>query len=446
MVRKRGMGQSMDSGQESVIQGICDALEEMKHFVKSKSVNYKCHIISPETLQELFSVSGKIRDVLEMLNISSEIFCSIHEKIEELTLHYDLYRVSLLFDEELIPLLDSCIKDLEERYLPQNRDKKRNIRVKYVDFYGGFKPEEHWTYKILEKKYHVILSESPDYLFFSCFGSSYLQYNCIRIFISNEAVYPNLNLYDYAVTYADFKITDRLLPNRDAFEELRIRKQAEDRPTADKILNSKTEFCNFVYSNGYGDPFREQLFRAVNQYKEVLSGGKYLNNIGHTVEDLQEFQSRFKFSIACENSWYRGYTTEKIVNAFNAGTIPIYWGNPDISSMINPQAIINCHEFPNLESVVEEIKRLDEDDEAYKEKLMTPILLREDMVEEYLQEREDFIYHIIEQPYMDAFRRNRCLRGQWYNDWFCHVLRYDNEWFSPEKGYFVKKGCYGTDI
>ena len=374
-----------------------------------------------------------------MINISSDIFRAIHEKIEEHTLHYDLYRASLLFDEELIPLLDSCIEDLNERYLPQDGNRKRDIRVKYVDFYAEFKPEEHWLYKVLEKKYNVIFSDSPDYLFFSCFGSTYLQYNCIRIFISNEAVYPNLNLYDYAVTYADFKITDRLLPNRDAFEELKSRQLAEDWQEAEKLLNSKKDFCNFVYSNGFGDPFREQLFLAVGQYKKVLSGGKFLNNIGHVVEDLQSFQSRFKFTIACENSWYRGYTTEKIINAFNAGTIPVYWGNPNISSVINPQAIVNCHDYPDLESVVEEIRRLDEDDEAYKKKLMAPILQQKNMVEDYLQERADFVYHIIDQPYATAFRRNLGLRGQYYNDWFCYVLGYDNEWFTPEKGYFVKK-------
>lgn len=43
---------------------------------------------------------------------------------------------------------------------------KRTIKVKYVDFYGDFDPCEHWVYKVLEKRYHVVFSESPDYLFF----------------------------------------------------------------------------------------------------------------------------------------------------------------------------------------------------------------------------------------------------------------------------------------
>lgn len=43
----------MDNGQVSIVQGVCGALEEMKHFIRMNAVKYRCHIISPETLQEL---------------------------------------------------------------------------------------------------------------------------------------------------------------------------------------------------------------------------------------------------------------------------------------------------------------------------------------------------------------------------------------------------------
>lgn len=260
-----------------------------------------------------------------------------------------------------MPLLEECILELESTVQTRGwgRD-KRTIKTQYTDFYPKFEPEKHWLYKLLAGKYNVVFSERPDYLFFSCFGTQYLKYDCIRIFISNEAVYPNFNLYDYAVTYADFMVTDRLLPNRDAFEYLKKKQIARDREEAGIILKGKTEFCNFVY-----------------------------------------------------------------------------WGNPDITSLINPEAIINCHDYPDIQSVVEEIRRLDMDDEAYMEKLMQPVLRNENMVKEYLKEREQFICAIIDQPYAKAFRRNRGLRGQWYNDWFCSALGYPNEWFTKEKGYFT---------
>ena len=50
-----------------------------------------------------------------------------------------------------------------------------------------------------------------------------------------------------------------------------------------------------------------------------------MNNIGGAVSDKFAFQQKHKFSIAFENTSYCGYCTEKIVEAFVAGTIPIYW-------------------------------------------------------------------------------------------------------------------------
>lgn len=420
-----------------LVQNLCKALGDMESFVKAKMSGFKCHSVSKDDMRDIYVICQQLKKAVDALELTDKAFCALYKSVEKQFYGFDLYKVSVFLEEEILPLIAACEQEWKVNYLQVNT-RKRDIKIKYVDFYGGFKPEEHWLYKVLEKRYNVILSETPDYLFFSCFGASYLLYKCVRVFISNEAVYPNLNLYDYAVTYSDFKITDRLLPNRDAFENLKHMQLARDMEAAEKLFSGKSGFCNFVYSNGYADPFREELFHALSRYKKVLAGGRFLNNIGYNVENLEEFQGKCKFSIACENSYYRGYTTEKLINALNAGTIPIYWGNPDISDIINPKAIINCHDYPDLESIVEEVRRLDCDDTAYKQKLMEPILTDSNMVKNYLQEREEFIYHIIEQPYAQVFRRNRGLRGQWYNDWLCHIKGYPNEWFTPEKGLFVK--------
>lgn len=423
----------------AALKDVYDAVDGIHEIVKKDIVKYSCHAIKKDHVQDIFKVLSSVKIILQSINIESKAFEQIYAAVSEMLVSYDLCRVSERFEEELLPLFDELLCELEYALNPTVPNGKRTIKVKYVDFYPEFEPTEHWLYKLLTKKYNVVFSDNPDYLFFSCFGCYYLQYDCIRIFISNEAVYPNLNLYDYAVTYADFAITDRLLPNRDAFEDLKRKRIAENKDEARKLLKDKTEFCNFVYSNEYGDPFREELFGALNRYRPILSGGRFLNNIGYLVEDKAAFQSKFKFSIACENSFYKGYTTEKIIDAFNAGTIPIYWGNPDVADWINPKAMINCHEYPDLQSVVEEVKRLNEDEDAYLEKLTQPILRDDSFIENYLAEREKFIYAIIDQPYAKAYRRNRCLRGQYYNDWFCNALGFPNEWFSEEKGYFVKK-------
>ena len=427
-----------ENGLFQIIQEIKNAMEQVREISKTKVVNYQCHNISKNDMEVIYSIFSKIKYAFDKLNIKNGAVEKMNITIETLVSDYDVYEVSQFFEEEILQLIDSGIEELDKYCYSQNDNNKRSIRIKYADFYPSFEPKEHWLYKLLSKRYNVIFSDTPDFLFFSCFGNTYLTYNCVRIFISNEAVYPNLNLYDYAITYSDFAITDRLLPNQDAFEDLKYLYLAESLQEAEGLIASKEEFCNYVYSNGDGDPFRQELFKAISGYKKVLSGGAFLNNIGYKVDDLESFQKKFKFSIACENSYYTGYTTEKIINAFNARTIPIYWGNPDISDIINTKAMINCHDYPDMESLIEEIRRLDNDDEAYLQKLMEPILVDENMVTKYLQEREAFIYNIIDQPYTKAFRRNRGLRGQWYNDWFCYELGYENEWFTPEKGYFVR--------
>ncbi len=424
---------------KEIITEVISAIEGIKECVKEDISKNKCHMISRARVEDFYIVLEKIRTIIVRMKWNNESFNNAYNRVVELLEDYDLCAVSIAFENEMIGLLDETIKEFFLLKEGKQDCEKATIKIKYIDFYPEFIPQEHWLYKLLVNKYNVVFSETPDYLFFSCFGNRYLQYNCIRIFVSNEAVYPNLNLCDYAVTYADFSVSDRLLPNQDAFEDLKYKRLANDRDEAELIYEEKKFFCNFVYSNGMGDPYRTELYKKISDYKIVASGGKYLNNLGYRVDNLLEFQSNYKFTIACENSCYKGYTTEKLINAINAKTIPIYWGNEDISHIINSKAIINCHEYTSIEEVVNEIIRLDNDKEAYLDKMMQPLFVDDDMPEKYLQKREQFIYNIIDQPYAEAFRRNRGLRGQWYNDWFCYLLGYPNEWFSEDKNYFVKK-------
>ena len=46
------------------------------------------------------------------------------------------------------------------------------------------------------------------------------------------------------------------------------------------------------------------------------------------------------FSVAMENARSPGYFTEKILDCFATGTVPIYYGAPDIGDFFNPDGII----------------------------------------------------------------------------------------------------------
>lgn len=126
--------------------------------------------------------------------------------------------------------------------------------------------------------------------------------------------------------------------------------------------------------------YRIQLFSRLSEYKKINSIGKHLNNTPCSVPRESDdwlkgsilLKNPYKFSFACENAWYRGYSTEKIITSFLARSIPIYWGNPLIEEDYNPRAFINCHRYSSLDEVVAEIKRIDEDDESWLAMMAEP--------------------------------------------------------------------------
>ena len=68
-------------------------------------------------------------------------------------------------------------------------------------------------------------------------------------------------------------------------------------------------------------------------------GGRYRNNVGKIINKIK-FLSSYKFSIAMENTEGDGYVSEKIIDSFLSGSIPIYYGSYMIDEYINPKSII----------------------------------------------------------------------------------------------------------
>ena len=54
-----------------------------------------------------------------------------------------------------------------------------------------------------------------------------------------------------------------------------------------------------------------------------------------------------------ENRSEEGYVTEKILNAFYSGAIPIYCGSTIVTEFFNPKAFINMHDFTSFEDCVD---------------------------------------------------------------------------------------------
>ena len=236
---------------------------------------------------------------------------------------------------------------------------RKKIKIKFVDFFDGFNTHENEFVDILKERYDVVFSDKPDYVFYSGFGYKHLDYDCIRIFFTGECITPDFNQCDYAIGFDRLDFGDRYIriPLYMLFQYKKDFLHLQERREFDKdFLKQKTGFCNFVYSNCFAQDLRTQMLELLSKYKKVDSGGRYKNNIGGAVNDKKEFQKKYKFSIAFENTSHNGYATEKITEAFAAGTIPIYYGDPKVAEDFDERAFVNCHRYNSLEDVVEKVK------------------------------------------------------------------------------------------
>lgn len=309
----------------------------------------------------------------------------------------------------------------------------KKIRVKFSGMGGNFNVENNFIINILKKHFEVQLSDDPEYLFYSVNSYDYLDYNCIRIFYTAENLVPDFNICDYAIGFHYLDFGDRYIRYPlyliDGFVAYANDDYANDLNRAlhkhenfEQTSTVKTEFCSFVYSNSEAEKCRELLFDELFKYKPVNSGGRFKNNIGSPVVNKLDFQLKHKFVIAFENTSTEGYTTEKIVHAFSAKAIPIYWGNPEIAKEFNPNAFINCHNFGLTEKgetdiikdIISEIIRLDTDEEAYSKMLATPAFSYENDIQKQNKAFEQFLINIVEQEIPQTYRRNRFYWGERY--------------------------------
>ncbi len=254
-----------------------------------------------------------------------------------------------------------------------------------------------------------------------------------RIFIAffEEAQKPDMNLFDYALCYdADFRLGDRITRVYPVHTFMRgfvidNARPARNLEEAREMLQSKEKFCNFMYSYSYKE--RDDLFRVISRYKHVDSLGRVFHNtdfvptgfINHAKETT-ELRRPYKFTIAAENGVYNGYTSEKLMTALQANTVPIYFGNPRINEDFNEEAFINVSNYKTYEDLINTIKKIDEDDDLWCEIICKPWQTEEQILreEERLREYYAFFERIFQQSVKEAKRLEQCSRMDIYQKWY----------------------------
>jgi hypothetical protein len=117
----------------------------------------------------------------------------------------------------------------------------------------------------------------------------------------------------------------------------------------------------------------------INKYKNIDIYGRSYNPIENKLEGLKDY----RFSFVIENTKIDYYFTEKLIDCFVTGTIPIYWGCPSINKFFNEKGMIIINDINNID-----INILNE--KTYKN--MLPYILENFKISnEYLMS-EDYIY------------------------------------------------------
>jgi len=93
------------------------------------------------------------------------------------------------------------------------------------------------------------------------------------------------------------------------------------------------------------------------------------------VQRKSEIARNYKFILCFENDLFPGYVTEKVVEAWSSGAVPVWWGL-DPLEYINQDAVVNVAAHPSLGSAVRLVSQINHDADRWHEMVTSPLLNR----------------------------------------------------------------------
>ena len=288
-----------------------------------------------------------------------------------------------------------------------DNENKKIINLYFINFKNSsfYKTEINKIIILLKKNYIINITENePDYIIYNVFGCNHMNdkyKNSIKIAYLTENILPDFNIADYAIGHAHFNYLDRYFKIPFYFlNKLLLIKINNIEILRKKIRNvPRNKFAAAVISNnrtGSTDFFRLTFINELNKYKKIDFGGSYKNNVGKITNKIK-FLSSYKFSIAMENSEGDGYLSEKILDSFQSGTIPIYYGDYMVEEYINPKAYILIRGKKDIKKKIEYIKKIDNNKQLYKKILNEKLLINHSSEMEIDNKYIEFFNNIFKQ-------------------------------------------------
>jgi hypothetical protein len=163
------------------------------------------------------------------------------------------------------------------------------------------------------------------------------------------------------------------------YEQLIPIKQLTQRRKLD--IASKDKFCALIANNPEG--LRVNLYSSISAYKQVDGYGNMFNN--PLRKSKFAILPEYKFCLCPENSIYDGYITEKLIDAYAGGTVPLYSGDLSVLRAFNIKAFLNYQENMNMDMFVEYVRGWDSNIEMYKSTYEQPLLKGAPILDDAIQ-------------------------------------------------------------
>lgn len=120
----------------------------------------------------------------------------------------------------------------------------------------------------------------------------------------------------------------------------------------DRMIHQKDKLVSIIASHKCVLPGHKLRHKTVSKFRDGIDVfGDMYNFILNKITGLKDYM----FSIAIENCQSDYYFTEKLIDCFVTGTIPIYWGCPSIGQFFNTEGFIIFNTIEELEGILNTI-------------------------------------------------------------------------------------------
>ena len=168
----------------------------------------------------------------------------------------------------------------------------------------------------------------------------------------DSRTHNNIHLYEKYYDYI-FTYNDELLKKSDKYKKMYF--GACWVTPENSIIYEKNKMVSIVASNksfAPGHRYRHEIISKLHEkYKFDLWGSGY-NPFDHTpIERLKPFKD-YRYVIVVENGKTKNYFTDKILDCFATGCIPIYWGDPNITNLFDGRGFYTFNTIDELEEIL----------------------------------------------------------------------------------------------